>query len=456
MKKEKKLAYARKSTSLVACLFLTATLVACDSEMKLSLVDDKKTTIEYGTEVDFDLLSTLVTSNKKDTNIIFQSDVEYNEVGIYDIQALGYLKDSNNDKADATLDFTIKIEDTVLPTLKIKDAKKTKEVEYGSTINIKSYIDEAYDEVGKEKKPIEENEVLSKDKFEERLTETETAKEKINKRKVGKVVVSSEETKAENTQLSAKTNYLLATHNIDTSKPGEYEIKVVAVDSNYNVSDTATIKVKILEEGKKAENTDGSSDDSNTTDSSADNGSSGNDGTASNSGGSNSTGDSSNSGSGSGSGSTGGSSGNSNSGGSTGTCGGQSGGNSGGSSSGNVCSQTVVSSSRPEQYLELYRLVPCDPSIVEPGKSNAYKSTQDGISGVVNEFHFSTDFQDNGWVASGSVYELYNNTGQIVGYGGYVEIVDRNGTIIGKLVLGNNPQPSRIWKYKNNIIVGWR
>ncbi|MDQ0359589.1 hypothetical protein [Breznakia pachnodae] len=445
MKKEKKLAYARKSTSLLACLFLMATLVACDSEMKLSLVDDKKTTIEYGTEVDFDLLSTLVTSNKKDTNITFQSDVEYSEVGIYDIQALGYLKDSNNDNADATLDFTIKIEDTVLPTLKIKDAKKTKEVEYGSTINIKSYIDEAYDKVGEEKKPIEENEVLSKDKYEERLTETKTAKEKINKRKVGKVVVSSEETKAENMQLSAKANYLLATHDIDTSKPGEYEIKVVAVDSNYNVSDIANIKVKVLEEGKKAENTDGSSDDSNTTNSSADNGSSGNDGTASNSG------DSSNSGSGSSSGSTGGSGGNSNSGGSTGTGGGQSGGNSGG----NVCSQTVVSSSRPEQYLELYRLVPCDPSIVEPGKSNAYKSTQDGISGVVNEFHFSTDFQDNGWVASGSVYELYNNAGQIVGYGGYVEIVDRNGTIIGKLVIGDNTKP-RIWKYKSNVIVGWR
>lgn len=455
MKKEKKLAYARKSTSLAACLFLTATLVACGSEMKLSLVDDKKTTIEYGTEVDFDLLSTLVTSNKDGTNITFQSDVEYSEVGIYDIQALGYLNDSDSDKADATLDFTIKIEDTVLPTLKIKNAKKEKEVEYGSTINIKSYIEKAYDKVGDVENPIEENEVLSIDKFEERLTETETAKEKINKRKVGKVVVSSEETKAENTQSTIKSNYLLATHDIDTSKPGEYKIKVVAVDVNYNVSDTATIKVKVLEEGKKAENTDGSSDDTNTADSSTDNGASGNDGTANNSGGSNSTGDSSNSGSGSGSGSTGGSGGNSNSGDSSGTGGGQSGGNSGGSSGGNVCSQTVVSSSRPEQYLELYRLVPCDPSIVQPGKDNAYNATLNGISGIVNKFHFSTDFQDNGWVASGSVYELYNNAGQIVGYGGYVEIVDRNGTIIGKLVIGDNTKP-RIWKYKSNVIVGWR
>lgn len=75
-------------------------------------------------------------------------------------------------------------------------------------------------------------------------------------------------------------------------------------------------------------------------------------------------------------------------------------------------------------------------------KTNALKSTQDGLQGSVNFWIHHGGYDPSQIIRN--IYEVFNKGGQLIDYGIVVEIKDKDGKSIGRYV---EDGLNRIWRY---------
>lgn len=231
----------KKITSLVA-LAIIITLCGCLS----SSTQNKFTTeIEYmkTTSVDYKKVIGL----DKKTTISTDISPEFTKIGKYTVK-VQESKKFNSKKDFNVVEITVK--DSTKPEISLSISKKDAyEVSFDTDFDLESNVNLLINEVN--------------DKYSGQIKTINIVKKgedftilKDNAKKAYNTLVNTkitDEKKDEKVEFDVKSNTLYAYSDIDTSKSGKYTVSLLAVDSNYLISE-ASYNIVVLEKDKEVNN----------------------------------------------------------------------------------------------------------------------------------------------------------------------------------------------------------
>lgn len=222
-----------KAKIIIFCIILLLIILCVGTYIFLNkktiVFKEKYLTMEYGTK--FDYVNSIEKLNPTDIEIIYP-DIEVKEVGTYNLIFQCIV---NGKKHEQNQTFVVK--DTKIPNVILKN-KKTVEVIQNSNYDFSANISEIknFDEDAKKnKQKLSESEYK---KMKKKITET--------RNEIANRVISS---KDDIKVYDISNNCLIYTTNLDLSNIGNYEVKVLAVDSNYNY-DEVEWKIKVVKPGQ--------------------------------------------------------------------------------------------------------------------------------------------------------------------------------------------------------------
>lgn len=218
---------------VIATVFVISAFVlsGCSNELSIKV----NSTLEYGKEYK---VEDIFKASKKDTKIETNLTIDTKLVGEYEVKIKAVNKEEKKEEVKKVI-----VKDTKKPKITfLQDIKKTFDVPLHSEFDIAGNLDECKDEVDAN---INKIEVLDVTQFDELQKTIKNSNSDLLKRKFKseeEITKAKEETK-ENTMCI----YIAST--IDVTVPGEYAIKTMAIDSNYNIT-SKQYKVKVLNDSE--------------------------------------------------------------------------------------------------------------------------------------------------------------------------------------------------------------
>ena len=144
---------------------------------------------------------------------------------------------------DLSINKNIIVKDTKSPIIElVQDVNEVYEIPLNSEFNLVGNIQKISDEVDGDLTTID---IVSGEEYEQIKMEVATYKEKINNYNFKTTDEINKVRKAER----QRNMYSLVSSNINTNESGEYEIKILAIDYNFNSSEIF-YKVRVLNEGE--------------------------------------------------------------------------------------------------------------------------------------------------------------------------------------------------------------
>lgn len=217
---------------LVAGL-LTFTVVGCttDNEKDTSII------LEYGDQYKLEEIMNI----KEDETITSSLEIDTKIVGTYDLK----LTIQSKDKSKKEINKKIIVKDSNAPKIELVQNKdKVYQVTLKGEYNPVGNIEKISDKVDGEMKDIL---LVDSTEYEKQCKEFNKAKGALEKN-VYKNIEDINKYASER----LKSTLTLVNSEVDTSKPGTYEVKIASVDTNYNITEEV-FKVKVLGEGKEVD-----------------------------------------------------------------------------------------------------------------------------------------------------------------------------------------------------------
>lgn len=185
--------------------------------------------VEYGEVLDYQKLIKSV--DPENAKIEFP-DIEIKEVGTYHL-TFNYTVDGKEE--NQTIDVVVK--DTKLPKVKIKN-KKTVEVLVNSEYDVFSNVSEILNLSDEAK---QNRQLITSDEYKKIKKQISKQNKLISEREIAN--------KNDIKKSDVKKNCILYTSDLDITKEGNYNIKMLFVDDNYNVEEESW-KIKVVPAGQ--------------------------------------------------------------------------------------------------------------------------------------------------------------------------------------------------------------
>lgn len=220
----------KKIKIVLVMMLLTCLISGCSTNKGLVLNED---TIEYGEDI------SKVELFKYDGKVVtpkLSMDIDTKVVGTYKVTAT---------YEEETITKDIKVVDNEVPQIEFNQGiDKSYEIPFGYEFDLKANIKKVTDKVDGD---ITNISVVKKEEYEKVKTDSDSYKKELSERifKTNEELESAKESKKE------KNSYVVVYSDIDTKEAKEYQVNILAVDSNFNITEQ-TYKVKVLEKDKKA------------------------------------------------------------------------------------------------------------------------------------------------------------------------------------------------------------
>lgn len=214
-------------------VLIVALMVINNQQDKYITFTNYQVTTEYGSTVDAKKYILKVSDN---ANVSYPNVDKVNAVGKYIVSYGASTSDKN-----VTQQLEIDVKDKTPATVSLADATAVGQVKYNGAINIAGNLNIVNDEIDGDFSDIKVVSPSEMDTIEKQVTQAHTDKQNRQ---------LSPDSEPETTVVNdVANNYVVVTSNIDTSTPGLYAVKAVAIDSNYNTT-YAIWEVEVLSKGE--------------------------------------------------------------------------------------------------------------------------------------------------------------------------------------------------------------
>lgn len=222
----------KKIKVILVMLLLTCLIGGCATNKGLVLNID---IIEYGEDISkvelFKYNGEIVTTK-------LSMDIDTRVIGTYKMTAT---------YEGETITKDIKVEDSEAPQIEFNQGiDKIYEIPYGYEYDIKANIKKVTDKVDG---AISDISIVKKEEYEKVKANSDLYKKEMSER----IFKTNEELKNAKESKKEKNSYVVVYSDIDTSKAKEYKVNILAIDSNFNITEQ-TYKVKVLKKDKEASN----------------------------------------------------------------------------------------------------------------------------------------------------------------------------------------------------------